>query len=391
MADRALYYPFIHVRDVNWLKTALLLFRQVRRMTPMPGVQLGDVDVIPFLESYDGAEPLLTNANIWSDRAARAQIELARRLREDAADITFVQRFGRAAALATMTPGHEFHIHQSKLHDELKSALRDTLLAWEPGTPGLYDPWTNYVQLHPRLGQAVMATLGVACATGEGLDVVGDERSGAPHDCLTRKELKDVYSAWLGNDPELAAPPAVRAEGLFEMVVTIACDITQLDARTISRMNEDREPIRRLMSALAERARHMAPMDPGKERDEQFQAEAHGILKAWTQDRANMSNYWKAFFGFGLMEPGGKFLEKMIGKVAEAAPAGAAGAMAGLALDGPLLASGAGLGIGVFTHAAKTYSALRAKDKASPYQYLTAMEKAGVVFRSEVRQLAGGA
>ena len=32
MAYNALYYPFIHVRDLLWLKGTLLLFRQVRRM-----------------------------------------------------------------------------------------------------------------------------------------------------------------------------------------------------------------------------------------------------------------------------------------------------------------------------------------------------------------------
>jgi len=59
------------------------------------------------------------------------------------------------------------------------------------------------------------------------------------------------------------------------------------------------------------------------------------------------------------------FTREVIGKAAEAAPAAAmasTGALAGLALQGPLLASGAGLGIGLFTHGAKTYADLRNKD-----------------------------
>ena len=30
----ALYYPFIHITDVNWLKATLLCFPRVRRMVP---------------------------------------------------------------------------------------------------------------------------------------------------------------------------------------------------------------------------------------------------------------------------------------------------------------------------------------------------------------------
>src|SRR4029077_20511004 len=126
----------------------------------------------------------------------------------------------------------------------------------------------------------------------------------------------------------------------------------------LASMGENREPIRRLMRALAERAKDMTAMDPGKERTEQFKDETAKILEAWRKDRANLDNFWKGFFGLDLMDPGGKFLEKVIGKAGEATPgvAGAAtGALAGLALQVPLLASGAGLGIGLFTHAVKTY------------------------------------
>jgi hypothetical protein len=142
------------------------------------------------------------------------------------------------------------------------------------------------------------------------------------------------------------------------------------------------------MHAFAERAKGMVAMDPGKERTEQFRDETAKILKAWAGDRINMDNYWKKFFSVGLMEPGGKILEKVIGKAAEATPAAATaatGALAGLALHAPLLASGAGLGIGLFTHAAKTYVDLRSRDRESPYRYLTLLEGRGVVIRADLR------
>jgi hypothetical protein len=389
MADRALYYPYIHIQDPEWLKATLLLFSQVRRMTPGPGPQADDGPALPFTEWYGGREPLLTSANLWSDRAVAAQVELARRLRGDAEDWDFRAQFGRLAAETLRAAhGRGFQIHQQKLHDSLKAALRETELAWEPGNPEPYDPWLEYVELHPRVGQAVMATLGIACALGEGLDVVGDERSGPLHECLTKKQPQEVYDTWLKPTNNVADPRQADGRELFEFVVSIACDTTKLDIEDLASMGENREPIRRLMRALAERAKDMAAMDPGKERTEQFTDETAKILEAWRKDRANLDNFWRRFFGLGLLDPGGKFLEKVIGKAAEATPgvAGAAtGALAGLALQGPLLASGAGLGIGLFTHAAKTYADLRTKDRESPYRYLTLMESAGLVIRTDLR------
>jgi hypothetical protein len=128
-------------------------------------------------------------------------------------------------------------------------------------------------------------------------------------------------------------------------------------------------------------------MDPGESRDQQFQDEVSDVLRAWRGDRANMDNYWRQFFGFGLADAAAKPLEKLMSKVAEAVPAAATagtGALAGLSLGGPLLAFGFGVGIGLFTHAAKTFTDIRKRAKNSPYQYLTAMEDAGVVFRADL-------
>jgi hypothetical protein len=217
------------------------------------------------------------------------------------------------------------------------------------------------------------------------LDIVGDQRSGALHDCLVRRQLDDVYTAWLGPSDKIPDPPQPTARELFEFVVTFACDTTKLDADALANMGENREPIRRLMSALAKRANEMEALDPGEDRTQQFKDEMAEILREWKNDRANMQNYWKKFFGIGIADVGGTFLESVISKALEASPVAASGALAGLALQGPVLAAGAGLGIGLFTHGAKTYADLRSTDRQSSYRYLTTMEKAGVVVRADLR------
>ena len=384
MADRALYYPYIHIRDVEWLKSTLLLFSEVRRMTPLPGVQPDDGPIEPYTQWQGGKEPMVRSADLWSARAIAAQQQLAERLRRDAQDDNFRNLYGRWGAAPGDADVHGFQIHQQKLDPSLQDALRETELAWAPGNPEPYDLWVDYVEMHPRVGQAVMATLAIACATGEGLDVVGDARSGQLHTCLVQKQAALAYDAWLKPHADPLKPSATE---LFGYVVSFACDTTKLDAEALSKMGANREPVRRLMKALTERAQSMSAMDPGKYRDQQFNDEAAAILKAWREDRANMDNYWRQFFGFGLVDAATKPLEKFISKVAESIPAGsvaATGALAGLSLGGPLLAAGSGIGFGLFAHAAKTYVDLAKRAKDSPYQYLTAMEDAGVIFRIDI-------
>jgi hypothetical protein len=57
----ALYYPFIHITDVNWLKATLLCFPGVRRMVPHSYVPTDSYAVREFCD-VEGprGEPLLT-------------------------------------------------------------------------------------------------------------------------------------------------------------------------------------------------------------------------------------------------------------------------------------------------------------------------------------------
>ena len=389
MADRALYYPYIHIHDVRWLKATLLIFDQVRRMIPTPRAQADSLALLPFTQPPEHEEPMLTGVDLWSPRVQGAQADLARRLRNDAENHDFRHRFGRQAAEALKTPGDKgFQIHQAKLNFELADTLRSNMLAWAPDSLEPYDLSQEYVELHPRVGEAVMATLAIACAMGEGLDIVGDSRSGPLHNCLISKQPEDVYDAWLNPATIFPAPPQATPRELLEFVISIACDPSTLEANNLRELGKDREPIRRLMHALEERAKNMVAMDPGKERAEQFRDETSKILKAWVRDRKNMANFWKKFFSPVLVDPSAKMLEKIIGKVAETKPSlayGAAGAAAWAGLShGTVLALGAGVSIGLFSYAAKIYVDITRVNLESPYRYLTLLEEGGLVFRTDL-------
>ncbi len=130
MNQNALYYPYIHIHDVNWLKATLLLFSEVRRMLPDSFTPNDSDEVRAFANR---SPSLLSGANLWTKRAQDAQVALARRLSDDAQDTSFRSKYGRAAtrqALAADDQG--FLIHQWKLAEPLKDALRSTELAWDP-------------------------------------------------------------------------------------------------------------------------------------------------------------------------------------------------------------------------------------------------------------------
>ncbi len=387
----ALYYPYIHVRDVSWLKATLLLFPQVRRMLPFAGWSPHDSpEIAAFTEWHSDREPLLAPANLSADRVRAAQDRLASRLEADSADPLFARKYDAAATaplLATDPLG--FQIHAQKLSNSLRTALARSRFAWIPETREPYDHRSEYIQLHPRVGEAVMSTLAVNCALAEGLSIVGDRRSGTLHRCLLEKDADAVYDAWLHQHFGSDSPTAATAEELFEVFVAVECDVSALTPEKLAGLREDREALDALVGKLREHAKRIPHMDPGRERQELFDAASDRVIQEWRADRANMSTFWRKFFGEGLVDTTATFVEAVADKLLVGTLAG--GAAVGLAADASalqlatagLIGGGAGLVIGVVVHAGKS-AATAVKDAGSShYRYLSIMEEAGVIFRTD--------
>lgn len=397
MNQRALYYPYIHIHDVNWLKATLLLFTEVRRMLPSHFTPADSKEVRAFAEWDDGRPALLSPANLWTLRALAAQEALARRLSVDAQNTAFRSKYGPVATRQALAPNDQgFQIHQQKLAEPLQRALSSSGLAWTPINGESYDPYTEYVELHPRVGEAVMSTLAIAAATGEGLDIVGDHRSGRLHGFLLEKKPEQIYDAML-HPPELQdAPRQPDAEDLFEFLVGFPCDLSAVTRDELAKLQADREPLQRLIAQLRVLASEIPAMDPGRERETYFRDVASKVLQGWRSDRSNMSAYWRKFFGEGLRDTSQKFVEKVAETLTsggeKAAGGGAAGATAAVVGGGGAAAmataavagAGVGLAIGVVFHGVKSYFRMRSAEQDSPYRYLTLMEQAGVVFRSDL-------
>ena len=93
----ALYYPYITIDNVNWLKATLLCFPQVRRIIPSGYVPEDIAAIRPFLK-IKGArgEPLLGNMYPDTSSCNAEQERLARLISDELP--TFRRRFSKAAA-----------------------------------------------------------------------------------------------------------------------------------------------------------------------------------------------------------------------------------------------------------------------------------------------------
>ena len=80
----ALYYPYIHVRNINWLKGTLLCFPHVVRMTPR-GFRLKDEKQVRKFSKTLGMQnrPLLDEVPIHGAKVSGAQRRFLNKLHTD--------------------------------------------------------------------------------------------------------------------------------------------------------------------------------------------------------------------------------------------------------------------------------------------------------------------
>lgn len=388
MANTALYYPYMRIEDEGWLKATLLLFDQVQRIVPTPEVSGDSEKIKTYIRTARNGSPLLGPAPLYHDKVRMAQERLASQIEEDARTKKFRDRFSEDRTLRERPADDQFgfQMHQGKLAYNLRKVLTDRKLAWVPDKREIYDVDAQYVAMHPVLGEAIMSTLATACALTEGARIVGDERSGPLHEHLQSLKVDDIYEGLIhrrrGGPTRQATP-----HQLFEVVVGLACDTSEVGPQQLAQLGEDRQAIAALLETLSTHASSIGSMYEGEKREDAFREHAMSILAAWRSDAANMANYTKRLLGINLIDPGKDAMTKLIEGAFTVATPSVAGSEAATHAShhGPVVQLAAGVAVGLLAHGVKTYVEMRNDARNSPYRYLTAMRKAGVVFRREIK------
>jgi hypothetical protein len=393
----ALNYPYIRVRSIDWLKRTLLIFPHVVRMTPFVRAPADDPEISAFAQNEGDQYPLLRSADLHSKHVYVAQQELIAELRSrlEADRDDFRSCYGRQAGRLSrasligenltvwerrLSPHATFQIHAYKLFDELTAFLHREGLAWIPHNTLADGP--DYLEMHPNLGEAVMATLAVACAENEGLQVV--------------TEFPELHSKLLGTprDKILTAcldgvkpTGATSGQQIAEFLVYRRCNVDMLSAENIVTLRDERAALVDFRRKLDDLAKTLPPtIYSEKHLQERLNETLDDMFKQWEREQANMGNVARRFFGEGI----GSELKRIGEKLVEAAlkpetgqevtKGAAIGGLAGVPAGHVLTGIGAGFAVALVFRGFEGWSKARRNAKTSPLRYLTRLQERGVSF-----------
>src|SRR5262249_33022819 len=149
-----------------------------------------------------------------------------------------------------------------------------------------YSDGFEYLEMNPKLGEAVMATLAVACAENEGLQVVTEfpklhgELIGTPRDAILKACLEPG-----------AAKGQTSAQQIAEFLVYRRCNVTELTAERIAALKAERDALADFRAEIEKLAASL-PLEIHSEAtlQERLNDLMEDIFRKWQSDQANLSN-----------------------------------------------------------------------------------------------------
>jgi hypothetical protein len=359
----ALYYPYIRIRNVEWLKATLLCFPQVRRIVPDSYMPIDSDEIREFLNTEGRFGPLLTHSkSLMEYPVAMEMSQLADWMKERLPELK--DRYSFEETQKAFAPD-TFQIHKGKVSPSigLMEILEAQGLAWPSGGRDRY----FWISMHPRLGRSVMSTIAGAIAKYDGLAIVTP--STQSHYKISGLEGKQLWERMLHDEPEMEQAPD---EGSFaetmELVLLSTLDLKALTAADIANLTRSTGGLADFRKKLADVAAELPAIANPRERMARIEAAADEMRADWQRQKGEWPKHLRdaAFTALDFKLP------------AEAAT------MWGISHFGEagIWAAGA-LGICAVVHAAgkslKTYRAA----SATPYRYLSEIERAGATMRSQ--------
>lgn len=387
----ALNYPYIRVRSVDWLKRTLLIFPHVIRMTPHENAPADDPEIRPFCEYQGSRGPLLRSADLGARHVRESQTELIHELDElfRLHGVHLKRRFqerkpvpsdrGQTARSLTvwerrLSDGASFQINRHKMLGELVQYLRRNDLAWAPKQADGPD----YLEMNPRLGEAIMATLALACAENEGLQVVTEFPK--LHGDLIGVPRRAILQACL-EEPRVSGKTST--EQVAEFLVYRRCNVDTLTAEDISALKSEREALADFREKLEDLAATLPPTIHSETRlEERLNDLLNDMFRKWQSDQANLGAYARRLFGAGALDEPFDLAQTLIEAAVSSEGKAGAGAFAivgGLTLNATAAAA-AGFAVAVVYRAVRTWGETRKVAKDSPYRYLSKLQDRGVAF-----------
>jgi hypothetical protein len=391
----ALYYPYIHPRDVDWMKGTLLAFGQVQRLVP-DGFPLNDSREIAFLRDYPGPrnEPLLRSISFRHEALAMAEERLEKVL---FAKIGSLSRFLRDETVRQYGIEDAFVIHADQIRPSLLVGLGTNCLAWPWKGRGLrrltqslshrragsrwpnpYAPTTDFGRwfcVHPELGRALVSVVAIAAARSEGLDIVTEDMT-LHHGLATLDENAVISELRQLSVESRTEPSEVQTiDQIAHIVLTTSFDLSSLSMRDIAEFVCAGHDLRAFKTALSEFARAI-PADAAQERREKLMIEqAAHVVELWKQQKKSWPRRMVKALRESSADDAKKEATKTATELAKLAMVGGLGALAGgVPLQTIALPAVAGLGLSAILGVG---GRLLSGEAEGPYRYLTRVNRLG--------------
>ena len=376
LSNDALYYPYINVRSVNWLKATLLCFPHVLRMVPENYLRNELPEMREFSEIVGASDrPLLQGVNVLDPTYEMAQYNFVHRLTSDfdRDPDFFLREFSRDRAFRDHGSGGDWFvpIHRGKFSPVLKSFLFERQLAWQPthadGANHTYETYQrrrrddDWILVHPRLGQAIMSTIAAVVAAEQGCDILTE--LGSVHSALASKQTAAIYDHFIRGElsQQVDNNPT---NSVIQFVFMTKFNLDALSAADVAKLSQEREGLYQLKEAVKPMLKHFPSIAGDARKYELLKEASELVVSEWRKKSASFSSLAKGVFSADTI---------MSQDVANYVAAGASsGAMLG-SMGFTVLSAGAGLVVGVILQTVQRYRSLT----NSPYKFLTTLEANG--------------
>ncbi len=357
----ALYYPYIRIRNIDWLKSTLLCFPQVRRMVPDFYVVQDSEEIRPFLAEEGPHGPLLTaSATLNSPVVRSAVLRLTSWTDQHRAELG--ARYSQLETEQRYAPDELFQIHARKISVGLLELLEHENLGWHVRSGPDRDEW---LAMHPRLGRAIMSIVARTIAEYDGLSIVTP--SADSHYRIGSQTEQEILDTLLSDSVARAPDPSQVVDELVEIVLVSTFEFRKLTAAQIGEMLREHQDLHTFKQKVAEFAAMVPTIPNPKERKQRLEQLAETIRGDWQHQRRTMPRY---------------ALDALFEAADVNLPAYLPLLVASASSELSTFAFG-GLFLAMITHkAAKIFGTYRSHAN-TPYRFLTRLHEAGATFRAQ--------
>jgi Family of unknown function (DUF6236) len=215
-----LYYPFIHFKDDQWLKTSALYWDRMARIVPdsyrEPGggnvlprdsdITRGLIDELDYVVNIRPGESTYALSAVFTDLLVHHAERLRSRYDVSQRDQWPIDQV--TAGYAPLRDPHLAYVHGAKLDEHLVRRLEEEGLAM-----GHYDGRELWLGVHPRLAFVYMSALAEEAATVNGFSPTTDET--LDHVAATGWSMHRL-AATLLDDRSLLAETSDASGGAFD-------------------------------------------------------------------------------------------------------------------------------------------------------------------------------